>query len=180
LLSLSKQIPITMALWAGLPVLLAATPAVAQVPTDATVAVLSSQRISSQSIEGRAGQERLQGLQRQRASELRQKQQALEETRRLIADSGATKELKQLESKQRADLDLATVQAQTEFQTTQRDVTLALQAKVRIVLEELLKGTSVQVVLQSEGNIIWTAPGVDLTDAVIARLNARVEGGSNR
>jgi Skp family chaperone for outer membrane proteins len=160
--------------------LLAASPAVAQVPPDASLAVLSSQRISSQSIEGRAGQERLQSLQRQRAAELRQKQQVLEETRRQIADAGSTEELKQLESKQRADLDLATVQAQTEFQTTQREVTLALQAKVRIVLDELLKGTSVLVVLQSEGNIIWTAPGVDLTDAVIARLNAKAEGAARR
>jgi len=33
-------------------------------------------------------------------------------------------------------------------------------------------GTDVQVVLQADGPILWAAPGLDLTAAVVERLNA--------
>ena len=63
-------------------------------------------------------------------------------------------------------------QGQVDLQNLQRQISNDLMAKVRPILEELVAGTDVQIVLQADGPILWAAPGLDLTQAVVERLNA--------
>jgi len=47
-----------------------------------------------------------------------------------------------------------------------------LQARLLAEIPEVIKGTSIQVVVQLETAIVWAAPGLDLTSALIERVNA--------
>ena len=144
------------------------------VPPGATVAYVSANRLSVESALGKEGQARIRALQQQRATELRTRQQTLEATRQklaLMTEDAERVPLQQQELVQRGDLERATAQAQADIQALQREINTDLQAKVKAALDELLKGTSIQVVVQLETSIIWSVPGLDVTTAVIQRLN---------
>jgi Skp family chaperone for outer membrane proteins len=100
----------------------------AQAPARGPVSIgyISSQRIFSESIEGKAGVARVQTLQQQRANDLRLRQQTLDATRQQLAqatESATRSQLQQQEIQQRTDYDRATAQAQFDFQTLRRQVT---------------------------------------------------------
>jgi Skp family chaperone for outer membrane proteins len=44
--------------------------------------------------------------------------------------------------------------------------------RVRSVVGEVVKGRHIQLVLNLENAVVWAAPSLDLTDAVIERMNA--------
>ena len=74
------------------------------------VAYVSSQRISNETADGKAGIARLQTLQRERAAAVRTKQQALETTRQqmtLAKDDAARVRLRAEEQQQRTELERA-------------------------------------------------------------------------
>ncbi len=64
-------------------------------------------------------------------------------------------------------------QSQTDLQTMQRQVSAEVATKVKAALEEVVKGTGVQVVLNNETSVVWSAPGLDLTSQVIEKMNAQ-------
>ncbi len=139
------------------------------------IGYISAQRITTESTEGKAGIARLQALQQQRTAELRTKQQTLDGTRQQLAQSNDAESrgrLQEQELQQRTDLERATAQAQTELQTLQREVQIALQARLKSVLDETLKDQNIQVILNGDTSVVWAAPGVDMTAAVVERLNA--------
>jgi Skp family chaperone for outer membrane proteins len=156
-------------------VLIGTSPSWAQGGKYPLVAYVSSQRISTESVEGKAGIARVQALQQQKATDLQARARTLETTRQVIArTSGPAREtLQKQEQEQRAELERATAQAQLDLQTLQRQISTELIVHVKAVLDELLKGSDTQVVLQSEAVVIWTVPGADLTATVVERLNAR-------
>jgi len=137
------------------------------------VAYISGQRILAESRDAKADFARLPALQKERATALRAKQQALEATRQKLAQAdGPTRlQLQQQELEQRTDLERSTVQAQTDLQALQRQLDADLKIKVKAVVEELVKGKNIQVVL-NDTTVIWAAPDTDLTTSVIERLNA--------
>ena len=139
------------------------------------IGYLSAQRVLTESTDGKAGVARLQNLQQQRTAELRAKQQTLDTTRQQLAQSSesATRvQLQEQELQQRTDLERATAQAQTEVQALQRELQIALQARLKSVLDEMLKDHNIQVILNSDTAVVWAAPGLDVTAALIDRLNA--------
>jgi Skp family chaperone for outer membrane proteins len=141
-----------------------------------SVGYISAQRVFAESADGKTQGARLQALQQQRASELRARQQTLENVRRQVAqatDSAARVQLQQQELQQRTDLERATAQAQQELQTLQRQVQADFQTLVKGVLDELTKGQGLQLVLNADQAVLWSAPGMDLTSAVIERLNSK-------
>ena len=69
------------------------------------------------------------------------------------------------------ELERATQQAQSELQALQRQLQADLQAKVRPVVEAVAKAEGVDLVLSYDTTVVWAAPGLDLTDVVLARLN---------
>ena len=151
------------------------------IPAEATVVYVSGQRLSNETEIGKEGQTRMQALQRERAEDLRVRQQTLEDTRRALA--GATDEaersrLQLQEQQQQADFARAQVQAQNDVQSLQREIQAELRPAVQAALAELLKGTNVEVVLPLETAVVWAAPGRDVTNAVIERLNRTSSPGS--
>jgi len=140
------------------------------------IGYISAQRVFVESAEGKAQGARLQALQQQKASEIRARQQTLENVRRQGAqatDGAARAQFLQQESQQRTDLERATVQAQQELQNLQRQVQTDFQVRVKGVLDELVKGRELQLVLNSDLAVLWSAPGLDLTATVIERLNSK-------
>ena len=140
------------------------------------VAYVSSQRIFAESSDGKAEVARVQTMQLQKANELRTKQQTLETIRQQLAqttDGTARAPLQQQELQQRTDLERATVVAQAELQALQRQVQADVLARVKPVIEGLVKGQNVQLVLNADTSVVWAAPGADLTSAVIDRMNNR-------
>jgi Skp family chaperone for outer membrane proteins len=144
--------------------------------TPSAAAYISSNRLFTESTQGRAEATRIQTLQRQRAAELRTKAQALEATRQQLAsatDPGARTQLAQQEQQQRADLERSTQQAQIEMQNLQREVDADLRRRVRAVLDEMMKTQNYQLVLNSDIALMWAAPELDLTAPVIAKMNGQ-------
>ena len=140
------------------------------------IGYVNIQRAAAGSAEGKAQLARIQTLQQQRTNELRTRQQTLEGTRKQLAEaseSAVRVKLQQQESQQRTDLERATVQAQQELQNLQREVLTEFQGRLRVIVEELVKGQGLQLVLNGEQAVIWSAPGIDLTNSVIERLNSQ-------
>ena len=140
------------------------------------VAFVVSQRISNETTEGKAGIARIQALQRQRTVDARTKQEALQATRRQIdatGDSAERTRLQAQEQQQRTDLEKTVTQSQVDLQSLQRQISSELGVKVKAAIEDLVKGTGVQVVLSADTTVVWAAQGLDLTSRVIERLNAQ-------
>jgi len=141
------------------------------------VAFVSAQRIQAETADGKALVARLQTLQRERTADIRAKQQALEATRSQVPmakDDATRARLQGQESQQRADLEKALTQSQTDVQAMQRQGSAELAGKVRGALQEILKGSpAVQVVLNGDSSVVWAQPGHDLTAAVVAHMDAQ-------
>lgn len=145
-------------------------------PSPSTVAVVNGQRVSTESADGKAGQVRMQTLQREKAEQLRTRQQTLEGLRLQLAQAtepAVKAQLQQQETLQRQDFERATAQAQIELQNFQRQVAAEVQMRVRQALDEILKGRPITIVLQQESGVLWAAPGLDLTNEVIALMNKK-------
>jgi outer membrane protein len=139
------------------------------------IAYISPQQILTKSPLFQAALTTLQSVQQQKGVELREKQQALETIRRRLAvsaDEAARADLQRIEQQQATDLERATGQAQAELQALQRQFQSDLQTKVRPIVEDLAREQKLQLVLTAEGAVFWAAPGMDLTPAVLERLNA--------
>jgi Skp family chaperone for outer membrane proteins len=142
--------------------------------TGLRVGYISLQRIVSGSAYGKAEVARITTLQQQKAAELKAKQQALEATRERVAKAteATLADLQRQEQAQRAELERDAVQAQNELQTLQREMQVEILTKIKTVVEELAKAQNVQLVLHGDQAVVWTEPGMDMTAAVIERLNA--------
>jgi len=142
----------------------------------ATVAYVSATRIFTESIHGRSEGARIQTLQQQRTADLRVKQQALDATRQELAsanDAAAKSALQQKEIQQRTELERATQQATADVQALQREVNQDLLRRVKTALDDLMKTQNYQLVLNSDNTVLWSAPELDLTNALIGRLNGQ-------
>ena len=141
-----------------------------------SVAYVNTNRVLADSTHGRTQLTRLQTLQQQKSTELRTKQQALEATRTKLAqaaDRAARAPLAQQEQQQRQDFERSTQQAQADIQALQREVNADLQSRVKGALVEMVKTQNFQLVLNSDTSVVWSSPGLDVTAAVVQRLNAK-------
>jgi outer membrane protein len=139
-----------------------------------TIGYVSAQRIFAEANEAKAEVTRIQTLQQQKATDLRTKQQALEGTRAQLAaatDPALRVQLQPQEQQQRTDLERATAQAQVDLQTAQRQMQAQVQGRVKTILDDVAKAQNLQVVLNGDAAVLWAAPGLDLTSAVIERMN---------
>jgi Skp family chaperone for outer membrane proteins len=136
---------------------------------------VSMQQVLNDATEAKVAAERLKTTQQQKAGELRTRQVALAETRRQLGEPAGMfqgKRLRALEERQRTELEQATAQAQLDFQTLQAEVQRELRTRLKAVLDELAKRHGLEIVLNQDTAVLWAAPGLDLTSAVIERLNA--------
>jgi Skp family chaperone for outer membrane proteins len=144
--------------------------------TPASIAFVSASHVLTDTAAGRSEASRLQTMQQQRARDLMAKQQALIATRQELAsssDATARIALQQKETQQRTELEQATQQAQIEYQNLQRQINVALQQQLKAVLDDLMKTQNYQLVLNSDTALLWSVPDLDLTPAVVAKMNAQ-------
>jgi len=141
------------------------------------VGYVSMQQVLNEATETKAAAERIKAMQQQKNGELRVKQQALEETRRQLGEPAGLfqgKRLREQEERQRVEFEQATAQAQQELQTLQQQIQRELRTRLKLVLDELARRHGLELVLNQDTSVLWSAPGLDLTAAVVERLNATV------
>jgi Skp family chaperone for outer membrane proteins len=140
------------------------------------IGYISSQRIMASTTEGRAALARLQAAQRDKATDIRTKQQTLEATRQQIArtaDAAKKAELQRQEQQQRSELERAAASLQSDLQASQREVQADMKTVLDPILADIVKGRNLQLVLNGDLSVVWAAPSLDLTGEVIQRLNAK-------
>ena len=141
------------------------------------IAYVSTQRILSESNQAKAASARLEAVRQERERVIAEKQKALEATHRRLGEAGGAfqsskrTQIQADEDRQRAELKRLTDEAQTQLQTLQREIQTDLRNNLRTVLERLAKDRGLRVVLNSDTAVIWSLPGMDLTDEVLAKLN---------
>ena len=59
-----------------------------------------------------------------------------------------------------------------DVQATQREAQAMLQSTLKPVLDEVTKSRGIDVVLNADVAVMWSAPQLDLTSVVVERLNA--------
>jgi len=144
--------------------------------TPSAVAFVSANRIFTETQHGRSQVGRIQALQQQTNTDLRAKQQALDATRQQFAtatEPAARAQLQQKEVQQRTEFERATIQAQTDLTSLQREVNTDLQQRVRTALDDLMKTQNYQLIVNSDTTVLWSVPELDLTSAVVARMNGQ-------
>ena len=144
--------------------------------TPSAIAFVSNGRILRESTHGRSESARVAQIQQQRTADVRTKQQALEATRREIAtttDDAKRSTLEQQEIAQRTELERTTAQIQVEYQTLQRDINADMQNRVKIILDDMMKTQNYRLVLNADSSLVWSSPELDLTTAVVARMNGQ-------
>ncbi len=142
-----------------------------------SVVTISSQRIATQSAVGKRANQQLDAMRQERGRELVEKQKALETVARQLANANALppaeiERLSQEESRKRAELQQQTQQFQTDFQAAQARFQGEIRAQLAPILADVAKRYGVDVVLNSDAAVAWSAPGTDATDEVLRRLNA--------
>jgi outer membrane protein len=140
------------------------------------VAYVSSQRLLNEVATARTELAQIQALQAQKNSEVRAKQQGIDALRKQIADTSepaARAQLMKQEDEQRQDLQRSALQAQTDLQQLQREVQVSLQTKVKAATEELSRTQNFKLVLNADTTVIWAAPGLDVTNQLIDKMNAQ-------
>jgi outer membrane protein len=137
----------------------------------------SPQRAFSESAEGKAGIARLTALQEKRASEIAEKnkalqaqEQALQAALSLLREEDRIRRTKDLD-KFRIDVQRFIQDAQAEVTGVQREVETAFLARLRPAIEQVAKERGLQLVVNlDDGTVVWSDPGIDITREVVERL----------
>jgi Skp family chaperone for outer membrane proteins len=114
--------------------------------------VVSLQRVATESVEGRAANQRLTALAQKMSADLLAKQ-------------------KEQPQPTQQELQRLAQQSQADFQNTQRQVQVELRAKVNSIVAEIAAQRGVEVVLNADG-LVWSASRLDVTNEVLAKLDA--------
>jgi len=170
----------TLAVLAGL--LFLPGVALAQTPTAYyRFGSFSPQRAFSESAEGKAGIARLNALQQKKASEIAEKnkalqaqEQALEASASVLREEDRIRRTKDLD-KFRIDVQRFIQDAQAEVAGVQREVEAAFLVRLRPAVEQVAKEKGLQLIVNlDDGTVVWSDPGIDITREVVERL-ARAE-----
>ena len=141
------------------------------------IAYISVQRILVEAAAARGANAELESLRKAKAQELAARKKDLDATKLELANSGgyfsATKraELQEKGRKQETELQQATQQAQSDFQTRQRALQDALRSELNAIVSEIAAQRGIQYVLNQDAAVVLAPQGADLTTEVLERLN---------
>jgi Skp family chaperone for outer membrane proteins len=128
--------------------------------------ILNVPRLLAESIDGKAATAALDAFQAERKKALAEKQAAIE---KLAAARAAAAEI----ARARLDLQRAAQDAETDFAALAKEVQADFDRQLRPVLKEMVEEKQIGIIFEyPQGMILWTAPAADITDEVIARLDA--------
>jgi outer membrane protein len=149
----------------------------ARFPDGAKYAFINIQRIASESSEGRASSTRIEALRSKKASDLTEKNKAVEalqaKQRSAVMSEAAAAQVQKDIDKTQVDIQRMTQDAQAELQDLQNELQLDFQRKVGPVIEAVAREKGLQLLFsQSDSGLVWADQGLDLTAEVIRRLDA--------
>lgn len=149
----------------------------AKFPEGAKYAFINIQRIASESSEGRASSSRIEALRAKKASDLTEKNKAVEglqaKQRSSVMSEAAAAQIQKDIDKTQVDIQRMTQDAQAELQDLQNELQLDFQRKVGPVVEAVAREKGLQLLFsQSDSGLVWADQGLDLTAEVIRRLDA--------
>lgn len=152
------------------PLAVAATPALAQ-----KIATIRSSELVQQSPQFKAGQDKMRAEFERRANDLEAEAKKLAEDIKnfqksadLLAGPDRAKQEKDL-STRKVDFEYKSRQFQEERQTRERQLFQDMMVRIKTVIEQVAKERQVDIVVE---NPVFVAPGNDLTDDVLKRLQA--------
>lgn len=140
-----------------------------------TVVVVSMQRVIAQTNLGKRAAQQLETLRQERGRDLQAKQKELDEVGRQLAKDtlpqAERERLSQDEGRRRTEFQQVTAQAQTDYLAMQARLNTEIRSQLAPILADIAKRSGVDVVLNSD-TIAWAAPGADMTNEVVQRVNA--------
>jgi Skp family chaperone for outer membrane proteins len=121
--------------------------------TEGRTLIVSATRLAAESAEGKAANQRLQQLAQRMAADISAREK----------DGKTTpEELQKLRQQSQADFQNAQRQAQTEIRT-----------KLNPVITEIAQERKADMVLNADTAVVWSATKFDITNEVIAKMNAQ-------
>jgi len=157
----------------------AATPAPPDVkfPEGAKFAFINIQRIASESNEGKTSSARLEGLRAKKASDLNDKNKAIEtlqakQKSNVMSDDARAQAQREIDKLQ-VDIQRMTQDAQQEMQDMQNELQVDFQRKVAPIIQLVAQEKNIQMLFsQGDSGLVWADTGLDLTNEVIKRFDA--------
>ena len=145
----------------------------------ARMAFVSMQRLVAQSVRAQASAKRIQQYRDEKTRAIAEKQKHLEALRLEVAQLGGILNRSKLAKKKteeeqtRAELQELQKEAQSGLQTMQREAQAELQADLSAVLGNLARERGADLVLNDDVAVMWARGGMDWTNDVVQRVNAR-------
>lgn len=136
-------------------------------------------RVAAESNEGKAAAERVRKFNDDKVAELNGKNKALQTAQQKLEQGGtvmsdaARAQLQTDIDRQTRDLQRANEDAQQDLQNFQQQVQVDFNNKLNPIVDKVAKAKGVHFVFSAQdAGLIWADPSMDLTNDVIAELNA--------
>ena len=152
-------------------------PVEAKFPEGARFAFINIQRIASDSIEGKASSSKLEALRAKKASDLNDRNKAIEglqakQKSTVMSDEARAQAQKEIDRIQ-VEIQRMTQDAQQEMQDMQNELQVDFQRKVAPIIQLVAQEKSIQMLFsQGDSGLVWADTGLDLTNEVIRRFDA--------
>src|SRR3954470_15637135 len=148
-------------------------------PQDAKYAFVDVQAIASSSTAGKEASKRLQALTEKKQTEIGDKSKQLQamttkrDTSAGVMNDAARGQLDKDIDKLQRDIQFSNSNAQAELQDLQNELQGDFQKKLVPIIEELAKEKGLYMIFTAESGFAYVHPGLNLSDEVIKRLDAR-------
>lgn len=148
-------------------------------PEGAKIAYIDYQFVAANADEGKAATSQIQALQKKKNDELTDKNKKLQDAQSKLQSGGSL-----MNDQARGQLEREIEKMQRELQFAQQDatddineLTQKLQAdfgqKIGPILEAIANEKGLHMVFAAPANLAWAHPGLDVSDDVVKRLNAK-------
>ncbi len=151
----------------------------ATLPEGAVLAWVNVPRIAAESVSGQELASQVQALNEEKLTELNTMNEELQASQQTLQQGGtvmsetARAQLEREIGRMQVDIQRATEDAQIEVQTLQEQLQVSFQDDLIPVIAEVSAEKGLHLVLSvSDSGVVWSAPGLDITDDVITRFDA--------
>ncbi len=151
-------------------------------PEGAKIAFINTQRIASESSDGKAATNKIRALNDKKVQELNEKQKQLQAAQQKLQSGGgvlsdaARGQLEKDIEKMNVDIQRFTQDAQAEVQELTQQLQADFEKKLRPVIAAVAQERGLHLVLGPESGIIWADGGLDITPDVIRRFDQAAGG----
>jgi outer membrane protein len=148
-------------------------------PPDSKYAFVDVQAVASASQAGKDASKRLQALTEKKQTEITDKNKQLQalttkrDTSVGVMNEAARAQIDKDVEKLQRDIQFSNSNAQAEVQELQNDLMGDFQKKLVPIIEDVAKERGLYLVLTTESGLAYVHPGLNITDEVVKRLDAK-------